>query len=274
MKKYINCIIIILSESIININFLVSILACFFLCFTSVIFTNGFTAKEYTALEVIFDKSIIKDSSISGKEILSLSVSPYITIFIPIISSIPFVTTFCTERISGNIRFVVSRIGKKAYCISKFVSAIFNGALSVMIGFIMYSAVISCLFGYDGTITELIKRFIGMGIYGAISVLPAFFLSSFIKNKYIICCFPFILMHFYYTTISKIQDKLYDKGMNETVLKIGFLYPNTLKEVLFYQRLEGGVNTNNSAIVYHLILCLSAFVGFTLLMNRRLDCGQ
>ena len=81
-------------------------------------------------------------------------------------------------------------------------------------------------------------------------------------------------MHFYYTAISKIQDMLINKGMDEIVFKINFLYPNTLKDVLFYQKIEGVVNTNNYAIVYYLILCLSAFAGFTIIMIRRLDHGQ
>ncbi len=274
MKKTINCLIQNIFSSIFNLFFIISAIICFLLCFTSVIYTNAVTGKEYIALEIVLNKSIIANSSIGGKEILSWSVSPYITIFIPIVSSFPFVTAFCSERISGNMRFVISRVGKITYYISKFSSAVISGYLSVMIGYIMYSVVIILSFGYTGTLNELVKIFIGMGIYGAVSVLPSFILSSFIKNKYMICCFPFILMHFYYTIISKIQDVLLAKGMDEIVFKINFLYPNTLKDVLLYQKIESIVNTNNYTIVYYLILCLSAFAGFTIIMNRRLDHGQ
>ena len=73
-------------------------------------------------------------------------------------------------------------------------------------------------------------------------------------------------MHFYYTTISKIQDILGAKGEWDIIVKLGFLYPNGLKEVLF--------SDDSYILLYNFILAVIAFLGFVFFMNRRLDLGQ
>ena len=165
------------------------------------------------------------------------------------------------------MRFVIIRSGKYKYCVSKFISAVLSGGTAVMSGFMLYSIAICFSFSNEGlSAIELIKMYIGMGIYGMISVLPAFFLSAFIRNKYMICCFPFIFMHFYYTTVSKVQDIFNARDRWDIVIKMYFLYPSNIKEVLF--------DVNAGIIIYHAVLAIAALVGFTVIMNRRLDYGQ
>lgn len=256
-----------MKKSLFSYGFMLCIIVTFLLCFTSSVYMDTFTGKEYSVLEVIADKKRFNPDSFESITILHYSVSPYLTIFLPVLSSIPFVTAFCAERIGGNIRFVITRSGKFTYCFSKFISAVISGGASLMIGFILYSIVVcSCFTNSNASISEFIKLYIGMGLYGMVSVLPAFFLSSFIKNKYMICCFPFIFMHFYYTTISKIQDMLNSYGKDDIVINIIFLYPSELKEILF--------NVNTGTIIYHSTLIAATIIGFTIIMNRRLDYGQ
>lgn len=266
MKKLIRCLAVDLKKSFFGYGFLLCTLVVFLLCFASVIFTDSQTGKEYTALEIIADRSQLPNIEFSGMSILHISVNPYLTLFLPVLSSIPFVTLFCAERIGGNLRFIITRTGKNVYCLSKFFSALISGAVTVCFGFIMYSAVILCVFGMDGGISELIKIYIGMGIYGAVSVLPAFFLSAFIKNKYMICCFPFIFMHFYYTAIAKLQDYFNAHDNWEAIFKISFLYTNNIKEIFFSQ--------DTTAVIFYSSLTVVSFIGFYLIMNRRVDYGQ
>ncbi len=272
MKKILNFLISDLKKIIIGYGFIVSIIVVFLLCFTSVIYQDTFTGKEYTVSEIITMKKGFTNIEFSAQSILHTSVSPYITIFLPILSSIPFVTVFCAERIGGNIRFIITRTGKMIYYISKFLSALLSGALSVMFGFILYSIVICMIFKYNGTISELMKMYAGMAFYGAVSVLPALLLSAFIKNKYMVCCFPFIFMHFYYTVIAKIQDYFSSKRMGLIVIKMGFLYPDTLKNILIND--NNTVNLSRYVILYYSLLTILTFIGFIVIMDRRLDYGQ
>lgn len=267
MKRLFNSMVVELKKTIFSYGFILCIVITCLLCFTSSVYTDSLTGKEYSVLEIIANKSRSLFSSFTSSRLLHESVSPYLTLFIPVLSSLPFVTGFCAERLGGNMRFVITRSGKYKYYISKFISAVFSGGIAVMTGFILYSAVICFAFPNESlSVLELIKMYAGMGIYGMISVLPAFFLSAFIKNKYMICCFPFIFMHFYYTTVSKVQDFFNARECWDIVMKMYFLYPSNIKEVLF--------DLNSEIIIYHAILTAAALVGFTIIMNRRLDCGQ
>lgn len=267
MKRFINSISVELKKTLFSYGTILCIIVTFLLCFTSCIFTDAGTGKEYSVLEVMANMDLFREDQFTSISILRYSLSPYITNFIPVLSSIPFVTAFCAERLGGNMRFVITRSRKNAYYFSKFLSALISGGAAVMLGFILYSIVIFCKFSNaDASVSEFIKICIGMGVYGMVSVLPAFFLSSFIKNKYMICCFPFILMHFYYTTISRIQDLLHLYGKDDIVFKIIFLYPSELTEILF--------KADTSLIIYYSALTVAAITGFTIIMNRRLDHGQ
>ena len=267
MKKLINSAAVELRKTSFSYGFILCILITCLLCFTSSVYTDSLTGKEYSVFEVIANKSRSVFSSFTSSQLLRTSGSPYITIFIPVLSSLPFVTGFCAERLGGNMRFVIIRSGKYKYCVSKFISAVLSGGTAVMSGFMLYSIAICFSFSNEGlSAIELIKMYIGMGIYGMISVLPAFFLSAFIRNKYMICCFPFIFMHFYHTTVSKVQGICNARDRWDIVIKMYFLYPSNIKEVLF--------DVNAGIIIYHAVLAIAALVGFTVIMNRRLDYGQ
>lgn len=267
MKKIVNSIAIELKKTVFSYGFILCIVITCLLCFTSSVYTDSLTGKEYSVFEVIANKSRSVFSSFTSSQLLHASVSPYMTIFIPVLSSLPFVTGFCAERLGGNMRFVIIRSGKYKYCISKFISAVISGGIAVMAGFMLYSVAVCFSFSNEGLYAlELIKMYIGMGLYGMISVLPAFFLSAFIRNKYMICCFPFIFMHFYYTSVSKVQDIFNARDRWDIVMKMYFLYPSNIKEVLF--------DVNVEIIIYHAVLAVAALVGFTVIMNRRLDYGQ
>lgn len=267
MKKLFNSVTVELRKTIFSYGFIICIVITCLLCFTSPVYGDGSTGKEYSAFEVIANKSWPLFSSFKSSQILHSSVSPYLTLFIPVLSSLPFVTGFCAERLGGNMRFVITRSGKYKYCISKSISAVLSGGIAVMFGFILYSIAICFAFSNEGfSVLEMIKMYAGMGLYGMISVLPAFFLSAFIKNKYMICCFPFIFMHFYYTTVSKVQDIFNAHYRDDIVIKMYFLYPSNIKEVLF--------DFNSGIIIYHAVLAIAALAGFTVIMNRRLDYGQ
>lgn len=266
MKRILSCIDCDIKRSVFSYGFVLCIFVTFLLCFTSSVYGDS-TGKEYSVLEVMADRERFGRAFLRSIDILHYSVSPYLTIFLPVLSSIPYVTAFCAERIGGNMRFTITRSGKYPYCFSKFLSAVISGGAAVMLGFILYSIAVCCYFANDDTaVSELIKVYIGMWIYGMVSVLPAFFLSSFIKNKYMICCFPFIFMHFYYTTVSKVQDIFNSHGKDNIVMRMIFLYPSELKEILF--------RVNTDLIIYHCALTAAALTGFTIIMNRRLDHGQ
>ena len=129
----------------------------------------------------------------------------------PIIAALPFVTAFCNERNTGSIRLNIVRTGKLRYYIGKFVSAVISAGLAVTLGCAVFVAIVYPIFPTVDDCKELSRSFFiednfsmatelwhffsGAFIYGAVSVLPAFFMSSFVKNHYIITCVPFMLAY-------------------------------------------------------------------------------
>ena len=267
MKKLIHHVSVELYKTLCNRSFLLCAIITCLLCFTSTVYTDSLDGKEYTVLEIITGGSKFDFLSFTSYDILQLSVNPYVTLFLPVLSSIPFVTAFCAERSCGNIRFTVTRIGKYRYCIVKFITALLSGGTAVLSGYAVFGLLICTFFpNPEQILSAYIKFLIGMGIYGAVSVLPAFLLSPFTANQYIICCFPFIFMNFYFIAVAKIQSMLLTSNHPDLFMKIDFLYPNVLKDTLFHM--------NAGALVYHAVLTIAVFTGFTWVMNRRLDYGQ
>ncbi len=267
MKKLFRYITTWLYQSLWNRGFFLCALMTCLLCFTSTVYADSLNGKEYTVLEIIAGGEKFHFLSFSSFDILQMSVNPYVTLFLPVLSSVPFVSAFCAERNSGNIRFTIARSGKFGYCSTKFFTALLSGAAVIMLGFSLYSLMICIFFpNPEQMLSDYFKLLIGMGLYGFVSVLPAVLFSAFTANPYIICCFPFILMNLYFTIVSKIQDHLRETENINMLMKMDFLYPSILKDTLF--------QVNYGALIYHAVLVAAVFCGFSLLMNRRCDYGQ
>lgn len=266
MKIIFRNILIDLKKIIFSCAFLFCIFATFLLSFTSIAYVDN-AGKEYSVLEIIIDIKSFYFLQFDCISILSGALSAYLTIFLPILSALPFVTFFCSERTSGYIRFCISRSSKNSYYISKFIAATISGGISIMLGYVFYGIAICILFPFKPiNITTLIQIFCGMALYGSVSVLPAFFLSSIMKNKYLICCFPFIFIQFYYTILSKITSSLIKKNNMETVMKMDMLYPHNLR--YFFE------NGKLSILFFYSCLSIFAYLGFVIIMKRSVDCGE
>lgn len=269
LKKLMSIAIKDLNKTILSSGFALCIVITFCLCFTSVIYTDSTTGQEYAVIQILLNMSDFRYSNLDAADIFRFSVDNYLTIFLPILSALPYVTFFCAERISGCMRFGISRSGKLRYYTAKFISAILSGGLAVMTGYSLYGIIIYIMFPTgEASLTEFAQLVVGMALYGMISVLPAFFLSAFIKNKYIICCLPFIIMHFYFTLLSRIQSMFINKDRFDLVFKMDFLYPNNIRNIL--------IKDSNSLLIllFYSFLSAISFIGFYIIMSRRFDCGE
>jgi len=257
-----------LKKVIFNYGFILCIVVTFLLCFTSPVYTDS-TGKEYIVFEVMIFTNQFEYIKFNGIDILKKSVNLYLTLFLPILSSLPFVTMFCTERNSNYIRFTIIRTGKMSYYSSKFFSAVLSGGISIVMGYALYGIIVCIYFSpCNISIIEILQLMSGMFLYGMVSTLPAFLVSSFIKNKYIICCTPFILLHFYYTMISQITSDLIQTNQTEKLMKISILYPSSVRNVF--------LNNENCMliVVIYLVQAIFVYFVFIIIMERRIDYGE
>ena len=278
-----------LDKAVINIGFVGAVFMAMLLCFTAVAYVDPNTSKSYTVFEAMLtlDRNIIRqDNSFASVYVFRLCLSGYITMFIPIITAFPFMVTFCAERNSGLMRFTISRTGKIRYFLSKFVSCTVSAGLAVMLGVMLYGIIVCASFpnissyGIDGEqlkhifpngiIPFVMKILAAAFVYGAVSVMPAFFISSFCKNPYLITCVPFLLIYLWDTALEKVYFSFIDADRWEELGKLTPYYPNSVVSGVVYSYDD---NTGRNIIIFNSVYVLALLAAFIVIMNSRKDKG-
>ena len=227
------------------------------------------------------------------------SSSSTLDIFIPIIAALPYIPLFLDERNSGLIRSCIYRTGKLRYYLSKFVSSLIGGGCAIALGYMIFGVLIFFLFPskneysvnlsqmYDCVITNcgsssltsiynkfgeiaiIIPQILSMFLYGAIATLPAFILSSLLRNKYLLMCIPFILKYMYDQIILKLSINpntfINQHGLKAIMVK--YFSTDCLKSYL----LSG--DRILVLTIINIFILLFSFLIFSFFMNRRVDLG-
>lgn len=278
-----------LEKSVLNIGFLGAVLITALLCFTANVYTDMLNDKSYSVFEVLFslDRQIIADEPrLSSIFVFKSGLSGYITMFIPIIVAFPFMVSFCAERNNGLMRFTITRSGKYRYYFAKFFSSFLSGGAAVLLGVAVFGVFAAAAFpnissyqldaeelGFylpDSVPVTVIKTLVSAFLYGAVSTLPAFFLSSFCKNPYIITCLPFMLTYVWSTSISKAITKGFENGDWEISEKLYPFTPDAISSILSYEKFTApAIKT----VVFNCAYAVIMLAGFIIIMNKRTDKG-
>lgn len=279
-----------LNKSILNIGYVGAVLLTTLLCFTAKAYTDPNTAKIYTVFECIakLDKQLFADDySFSSYLIFAKGMSGYMAMFLPIIAAFPFMTAFCAERNGGSMRFNITRTGSLRYYLSKFCSAFLCGGSAVLFGYIIFGVIVRIIFpplsqyelsaddlsfvlvNNKDELTGVLRYMLSAFLYGAISTMPALFLSSFCKNPYIITCLPFMLNYVLTTMLNRIIDaNLFNDNFDFD--RANAFYPSSVTNFLYIQSFDRsakwitGVNCSGAIVT---------LLGFIIVMNLRKDKG-
>jgi ABC-type transport system involved in multi-copper enzyme maturation permease subunit len=279
-----------LNKSILNIGYVGAVLLTTLLCFTAKAYTDPNTAKIYTVFECIakLDKQLFADDySFSSYLIFAKGMSGYMAMFLPIIAAFPFMTAFCAERNGGSMRFNITRTGSLRYYLSKFCSAFLCGGSAVLFGYIIFGVIVRIIFpslsqyelsaddlsfvlvNNKDELTGVLRYMLSAFLYGAISTMPALFISSFCKNPYLITCVPFMLNYVLTTMLNRIIDaNLFNENFDFD--RANAFYPSSVTNFLYIQSFD------RSAKWITAVNCSGAIVtllGFIIVMNLRKDKG-
>lgn len=277
-----------LNKTFVNIGFVGAVMLTFLLCFTAPAYTDNTNQKMYSIFEALFSmdrKFVESHSEFAASSLSRMGMSGYLTLFLPIIVAFPFMVAFCTERNNGNIRFVIARTGKMRYYFSKFVSCFLCGGFAVLIGISLFMCAMHLLFPpmssynmdieiYDGLAqqqSELVLNFrylFSNFLNGAIATMPAFFLSSFCKNPYIITCIPFMFTYVWETVMSKLTTSAMDKMDTDIINRLRPFYPSTAG-LMFDDTKSVAV----TSVVFNTAFVAVFLVGFIVIMSRTRDKG-
>jgi hypothetical protein len=119
--------------------------------------------------------------------------------------------------------------------------------------------------GYPYLVT---LKFIEMFFYGAFSALPAFFLTAFMKNKYLIICIPFFAKYALTQTTQKLFMQAMTDFENIDTKLLNFARITDLNAIRSIFSYTTGAWEN---ILFYAILIFLAFAIYIVSMNRRLD---
>ena len=277
-----------LNKTIINIGFLGAALLTAVLCFTAPTYHDLTTDRSYSVFESFFSfkrEFIESDTQFASISVFQNGLGGYISMFLPIIVAFPFMVSFCAERNSGLMRFTISRTGCLRYYLSKFFAVMIGGGLAAMLGYAIYGAVVYGFFpnvySYeldefyyemhpDSQTVEVLKMLLSAFIYGAITTLPAFLISSFSRNPYLITCVPFLMVYIWNTAINKLVLKAWETEDNELAQKLFDFQPDSARHLAFI------TEWNESAqriVLFNSLLVVGVIILFSLIMNLRKDRG-
>lgn len=271
-------------KTLISAGFLAAILVTFLLCFTENVYIDTSTMQKYSVFEglVKFDRAFMENrSDFCSLSVFKSALSGYSAMFLPVLASFPFVFSQSAERNSGNIRFSIFRAKRLKYYFSKFLCGVISGGICVLLGVALFGIFsfftfpgIGCYptfdleyYAPDGILAEIVRKLLSAFIYGCVSAVPAFFLSSFCRNRYIILCVPFLTRFMQDTAIKKIIVNTHDNNIYQTVFPFQCYAPSQIPY------LEAGSMFFSTiavlAISAALMLC-----GYIIIMERRTDKGD
>lgn len=271
-------------KTLISAGFLAAILVTFLLCFTEDVYVDTSDMRKFSALEALFkfDRSFMESkSSFCSLSVFKSALSGYSAMFLPILASFPFVFSQSAERNSGNIRFSIFRAKRLKYYFSKFLCGVISGGICVLLGIALFGIFsffafprLECypdlpleFYAPDGIFTEIARKLLSAFIYGCVSTIPSFFLSSFCRNRYIILCVPFLTRFMQDTATKKIIVGTYDNNVYQRVFPFQCYAPSQIPYLEAGPMLYSTIAV--AAISAVLMLC-----GYIIIMERRTDKGD
>ena len=290
-----------LNKTVFSIGFLSCVIATAILCTTAVIHIDPSTSREFTVFEMLlkFDREfLLTDVSFSSVIVFTKALSNYFFMFAPIIAALPFISIYLTERNSGYIRMTIARTGKFRYYFSKLVTAFIGGGLGIIIGLAIFgiatvilfpslsefsaedieygmymynsgNSIISNAYLSFGAPAIAVLELISVFLFSGMSAMMAYILSSFIRNKYLVLCIPFLIVYIHNSIESKLFISSIHDGAQVGILGKLLSYSRASNLLYIFYPFDDILYT----ILFSLAVLVTALILFTVFMNRRVDLG-
>lgn len=281
-----------LNKTMLNAGFAAAALLTCLLCFTAGAYYDPSNDKSFSVFEAVssLDRRFIEaHSEFAALRLFQNGLSGYISMFLPIIVAFPFMLSFCAERSNGLMRFTISRSGRLRYYLSKFCASFLSGGIAVAAGYALFGVLMRLLFpplAYyaipseelawllpDGMTAAVLRCLLSAFVYGAFSTLPAFMISSFCRDPYIITCLPFMLTYVWTTALNKIISKASERGDYEIYESIRPYQPDSSRQLPFID-FSAMTETDRRLLLFNAAYFLAMLAGFVFIMEHRRDKGS
>ncbi|MGN0656651.1 MAG: hypothetical protein ACI4KR_07645 [Ruminiclostridium sp.] len=280
--KTLNCILTELKKVILSPYFAVGIIAFALMCFTSPAYRDYSNMNEVSIFEMItmLGTEQAESYEFSAQYVCAHGFGTWVVQFLSIIVAFPFVKVLCDERRYSEKRYIICRMGKLRYCLSKFISAIFCGAILCALGFLLFSAAVYVIFPKISELSaeqaEMLamcnisypKKLLETVIMGAGAAVLPFLVSVFTANQYFCICIPFLLQYMQMTAANKLifDDILECQEWQKALIMA--VYPNSLREIAYCTK------TGIISLIGYVFLAATALALFIITARRCTDCGR
>lgn len=268
------------------------------LCFCTGIYRDPMNNNEYSVIKSLmeFDREfMLRDSAFCSYRVAERGSGSWLSMFIPIISAFAFIPLVCDESESRFIRFSIFRSSKFSFRTSKFLTACISGGLAVMLGYIIFTASVYVLFPniseYSPDVQDMLReelsysypeaskhghmfllgmKSVEMFLYGAVSAIPSVMLTCLMRNKYLVMCIPFFLKYTVTQTSVRLSARAFSDWENPDIRLSNFasvISPDAVLNVFTSHLMR-------QILIYNGVLALIAFLFYTIVYGRRLDCGE
>lgn len=199
-----------------NYGFFVGIAFTVVLCLFSEAYVDVLKDVHYSIIALIFHPDrmdLTSTTELCAEYVIRRAASGWITLFVPIIAAFVSVPGICDVRQSKMLRMEIVRTNRNTYNIATALAAVLMGGVAVVLGFLIFFGIVQCFFPsihtypaelqedvYWGSILlgsrtvfqDLAELSLWYFLYGMVWTVPSLFLASFMSNKYLILCIPFM----------------------------------------------------------------------------------
>lgn len=278
----IRCISAELKKVMISPYFLVGVLAFTLMCFTSPCYMDIETTKEVSIFEMLslMTTEVADSVEFSAEYVCSKGFGYWITQFLCIIVSFPFIKVLCDERRFSEKRYIICRTGAFRYCLSKFVGAVVSAAVLCAAGFLLFTAVVYMIFPSGNKLTPVQEEWLARldipylrclfetVITGVGVAIPPFVVCIFTRNQYFCICIPFLLQYMQMTFANKLFMTYAESYTEQQRVVLMALYPQNLRMAAY------GADEGILSAALYLLLALTALIVFYISQRRCVDSGQ
>lgn len=259
---------------------MVCVLMIFALCCVTNVYTDPESGKGYSVVTILLPGDIsqfVADNQVVRENVVRSAMSSWLIMFAPVICVLPFVKSVSSEK-SSLKRFEMHRSGMGVFAVTRLLAGMLTSAAILCVGYGLFIALAFGIFPSAAEVDENIvraalhgmsfagfyfSRLAGAFIMGAVCALPAYMISVFSSNKYMMTCIPFMFLHFYNIFIGRLSKSISSEGRKRLQI---FSFSGIFKAF------------ENSAELYVILTVLmlsviSAIVAVTVL-HRRCDCCE
>lgn len=285
------------NKYIMSYSFICCVIFVWVLCMFGNVYEDLMNCNKYNSFSLLLhfkQEEMLAHYEMSAEHIIVSGTGSWLQMFVPILTAFSFIPILCDEHEAKIVRYEIMRSSKLKFNASRYISSVVIGAITVVIGYLLFCMTVMILFpgradysqdivsfyylirgGYyeDISIAALIwQKLRDVFLYGLVWGSPAMFLTCIMNNKYIIMCIPFFIKYamgqLSYRVIDYASADIYNR--NERAAQISqYLNPdNILGLVYSEEKMVRGI------LIVSAVVWMVMFIGYMMIQSRRTDCGE